>query len=361
MKKAALIEFNSYHDECLYSQIKFLDSAGYSLTLVVSSQIKDRASEYLDIPEDVIIFSPSDQKNLFSRISFILKLKKQLKKRGVKTVIFNTASSRLELILLSFLLKKRTDLFGILHNLKKVNHSFSQKLINKSLKNYFVLNDFLENSIKLKDKSIQLHSFYPIFFPTYEETTIKKPQEEIWISIPGKLDFERRDYYLVAEALQNIQSKSNLKILILGNSNSENPKNQEFLDFIETHNLQQQFVTFNYFLDNNTFHDYLKKSDFILIPLDSVGNNYSKYKIMGCYNQAFGYKKTLISPIGLDHIPDLKKHSIFYEDVESLAQAFNEIGENRGEKKEYSGTKWSFKTQKNNYISFLEKNQKEIK
>ena len=237
MKKAALIEFNSYHDECLYSQIKFLDSAGYSLTLVVSSQIKDRASEYLDIPEDVIIFSPSDQKNLFSRISFILKLKKQLKKRGVKTVIFNTASSRLELILLSFLLKKRTDLFGILHNLKKVNHSFSQKLINKSLKNYFVLNDFLENSIKLKDKSIQLHSFYPIFFPTYEETTIKKPQEEIWISIPGKLDFERRDYYLVAEALQNIQSKSNLKILILGNSNSENPKNQEFLDFIKTHNL----------------------------------------------------------------------------------------------------------------------------
>jgi len=361
MKKAALIEFNSYHDECLYSQIKFLDSAGYSLTLVVSSQIKDRASEYLDIPEDVITFTRFDQKNLFSRISFLLKLKKQLKKRGVKTVIFNTASSRLEIILLSFMLKRRTALFGILHNLKKVNHSFSQKLINKSIKNYFVINDFLENSIELEDKSIQLQSFYPIFFPIYEETSIKKPQEEIWISIPGKLDFGRRDYSLVAEALQQVNTKTNLKFLILGNSNSENPKNREFLDFIEAQNLQQHFVTFNYFLDNNTFHDYLKKSDFILIPLESVGNNYAKYKIMGCYNQAFGYKKTLISPIELNHIPDLKKHSIFYDDVESLAQVFNKIGENGGEKKEYSVTKWGFEAQKNNYISFLEKNQKEIK
>lgn len=357
MKKAALIEFNSYHDECLYSQIKFLDSAGYSLTLVVSSQIKDRVSEYLDILDNVITFTRSDQKNLFSRISFILKLKKQLKKRGVNTVIFNTASSRLEVILLSLMLKKRTALFGILHNLKKVNHSFSQKLINKSIKNYFVLNGFLENSIKLVDKSIQLKSFYPIFFPTYKETSIKKPQEEIWTSIPGKLDFGRRDYSLVAEAFQKLQSKSNLKILILGSTNTNDPKSKEFIEFIRKNNLQKNFVIFDSFLDNNVFHDYLKKSDYILIPLDAIGDNYAKNKIMGCYNQAFGYKKTLISPIGLSHIPDINNHSVLYDGAKGLSIVLEQISQGKGEKKKYLESKWSFEVQKNNYISFLEENQ----
>ncbi|MDF0715880.1 hypothetical protein PY092_06960 [Muricauda sp. 334s03] len=357
MKKVAIIEFNSYHDECLYSQMKFLDSAGFVQTLVVSSQIKDRASEYLGIPETVITFDRSHQKNFFSRISFLWKLKKQLKQKGVKTVIFNTASSRLEVILLSFLLKKRTALFGILHNLKKVNHSFSQKLINRSIKNYFVLNDFLEDSIELEDKSIQLQNFYPIFFPTYKETTIKKPKEEIWVSIPGKLDFGRRDYYLVAEALQKLQSKNNLKILILGSTNSNDPKSREFIDFLQKNKLQENFVIFDSFLDNDVFHDYLKKSDYILIPLDTIGDNYAKHKIMGCYNQAFGYQKTLISPIGLSHIPDMDKHSMLYNGAQGLSIVLEQISQGKGEKKEYLESKWSFEAQKNNYISFLEENQ----
>ncbi|MDF0706415.1 hypothetical protein [Flagellimonas okinawensis] len=357
MKKAALIEFNSYHDECLYSQIKFLDSAGYSLTLVVSSQIKDRASEYLDIPEDVITFDRSHQKNFFSRISFLWKLKKQFKRRSLKKIIFNTASSRLEVILLSFILKRQTALFGILHNLKKVNHSFSQKLINRSIKNYFVLNDFLEDSIPLEDKSIRLQSFYPIFFPNYEETILKKPKGEIWISIPGKLDFGRRDYYLVAEALQKTLSKSNLKILILGSTNSNDPRNGKFIEFLQKNDLQEHFMTFDSFLDNDVFHDYLKKSDYILIPLNIIGNNYAKHKIMGCYNQAFGYRKTLISPIGLSHIPDIDNHSILYDGAKGLSMVLEQISQGKAEKKEYPESKWSFEAQKSNYINFLEENQ----
>lgn len=357
MEKAALIEFNAYHDECLYSQIRFLHSAGYALTLVLSSQIRDRATEYLEIPKDVITFTHSHQKNFFSRIYFICKLKRELKRRGIKTVIFNTASSRLEVILLSFLLKKRVSLFGTLHNLKKVNHSFSQKLINKYIKNYFVLNDFLEDSIEIEDKSIRLKSFYPIFFPNYKKITIKKPAEDIWISIPGKLDFGRRDYYLIVEALQKLQSKSNLKILILGSTNSNNPKSREFIEFIQKNDFQENFMTFDSFLDNDAFHQYLKKSDYILIPLSVIGDNYAKHKIMGCYNQAFGYQKTLISPIGLNHIPDLENQSILYDGAKGLSKVLEQISQGKGEKKEYLESKWSFEVQKNNYISFLEENQ----
>lgn len=356
MTKVALVEFNPYHDECLYSQIKFLTDSGHSVTLVVSQQIHGRASEYIHLVEEVVIFQCSSQKNLFKRIVFTFGLKKLFGKNKVKTVVFNTASSRLEVILLSHLLKRKVKLFGILHNLKKVNHSFSQKLINKAIKKFFVLNDFLLDSVKLEDSSLQLKAFYPIFFPAYKSTAPAKPKEEIWISIPGKLDFGRRDYFLVAEALQRTQTKSNLKILLLGSTNSNDPKSQEFLDHVKTHDLQDNFIMFDAFLDNDTFHDYIKKSDYILIPLDSVGDNYAKHKIMGCYNQAFGYKKSLISPNGLEHIPDIESHSIFYSGVNGLAEVFEQISTGKSDKKEYVSKKWDFVEQKNRYITFLESN-----
>ncbi|MDC6384481.1 hypothetical protein D2V93_05815 [Flagellimonas taeanensis] len=356
MGKVALVEFNSYHDECLYSQIKFLTDSGHTVTLVISEQIHERASEYVRLAEEVIIFQRSSQKNLFKRIAFTLGLSRFFRKKMMETLIFNTASSRLEVILLSHLLKRKTKLFGILHNLKKVNHSFSQKLINKAIKKFFVLNDFLLDSVKLEDSSLKLGAFYPIFFPAYDSTAPAKPKEETWISIPGKLDFGRRDYFLVAKALEKTQAKSNLKILILGSTNVNDPKSQEFLDHIKTHDLQDNFITFDAFLDNDTFHDYIKKSDYILIPLDSVGDNYAKYKIMGCYNQAFGYKKTLISPIGLEHIPDMESHSIFFNGADGLSEIFAKMSNGKSDKKEYVSKKWDFAEQKNSYITFLESN-----
>jgi hypothetical protein len=357
MKKVAIVEFNSYHDECLYSQIKFLKHSGHEVTLVISQQIFDRADEYLQLVDDTIIYSKNSQNRFFNRIVFIGRLYRQLRKNRIQIAIFNTASSRLEVILLGHLLRRKVDLFGILHNLKKVNHSFSQKLINKAVKHFFVLNDFLQDSIPLKDNSIKIKSFYPIFFPEYENPLPVKPEDEVWISIPGKLDFGRRDYYLVAEALESMPTKTNLKILILGNTYLKEPKNKEFLEYLKERNLLDYFITFEDFLENDAFHGYLKNSDYILIPLRSVGDNYAKFKIMGSYNLAFGYEINLISPQGLEHIQDMASHSLFYEDAKELSEIFTKISNGEIGKKDYVSDKWTFKEQKNRYINFLENKQ----
>ncbi|WP_228235433.1 hypothetical protein [Allomuricauda sp. M10] len=354
MKKVALIEFNSYHDECLYSQIKFLKHAEYEVTLVVSQEIFERATEYLSEVDHTIFYSKISQKNLLNRIVFLARLYRKLRKKGIRTAIFNTASSRLEVILLSHLLKRKVALFGILHNLKKVNNSFSQKLINKAIKHFFVLNDFLMDSVTLQDNSIKIKSFYPIFFPEYENPLPVKPKDEVWISIPGKLDFGRRDYYLVAEALESMPIKDNLKILILGSTYLKEQKNNEFLEYLKERNLLNCFITFEDFLENDAFHGYLKNSDYILIPLRSVGDNYAKFKIMGSYNLAFGYGINLISPQGLEHIQDMASHSLFYENANELSEIFTKISNGEIGKKDYVSDKWTFKEQKNRYINFLE-------
>lgn len=354
MAKVALVEFNPYHDECLYSQMKFLGESGHSVLLVVSQQIHERGGKLIPMAEHTVIFRQSSQKNLFTRMAFIFGLNRLLARHKVEALVFNTASSRGEVILLGHLMKGRTKLFGILHNLKKVNHSFSQKLINRAIKKFFVLNDFLSDAVPLDDPSIRLKSFYPIFFPEFQNTVPPKPKEEVWISIPGKLDFGRRDYYLVARALVQTRAKSNIKILVLGSASLEDPKIKEFLEFIKIHGLQDHFVTFDAFLEEGAFHGFLKKTDHILIPMESVGDDYAKYKIMGCYNQAFGHKIGLITPVGLGHIPDLKAHSILYQGVDGLSKVLENLNDRKIDKKNYASKKWDFEEQRNNYISFLE-------
>nr|WP_299069749.1 hypothetical protein [uncultured Allomuricauda sp.] len=355
MKNAVLIELNSYHDECLYSQIRFLKDSNYTVMLIINAQIFERAEEYLHLAKHVIIYDHRSVKNFLNKIVWTLKQYLYIKKNGADIVIFNTASSRLEVILLSTLLKRKVKLFGILHNLKKVNHSLSQKLINKAIKKYFVLNDFLENSVLIEDKSIELQSFYPIFFPKYNTVSLLKPRDEIWISIPGKLDFNRRDYDLIVEALVMMNSRENLKFVILGNTNSENLRNSVFLKQLKVNNIHENFILFDYFIENSLFHEYIAKSDYILLPLKSVGDNYSKYKIMGNYNLAFAHKKSLICPKGLEHIDDIHEHSTFYEDGIELSKILKNILDDREiYKTKYDSIKWEFKEQQNKYIGFIE-------
>ncbi|MBS9461558.1 hypothetical protein KIM67_03990 [Flagellimonas sp. 389] len=356
MKKVALIEFNAYHDECIYSQIKFLKESQYLITLIVSPQILERSNEYLHLVEKSVVYDGKSTKNILERINKIFKLSEYLSKNKVETVVFNTASSRLEVIVLSNLLKGKANLFGILHNLKKVNDSLSQKLINRAIKKFFVLNDFLLDSIDLKNQSIELGSFYPIFFPEYTTSSISKPKKEIWINVPGKLDFNRRDYDILTDALLQIKPVENIKILILGKTNGSEEKNKQFLEKIKSNGVRDNFILFDSFIENALFHEYISKSDYVLLPLKHVGENYSKYKIMGSYNLAFAYRKNLISPKGLSHIEDFNLHAVFYNDVGELAKVLKNICKNSEKYKQpYDGEKWNFEAQKNKYINFLEK------
>lgn len=352
MKKVAIIEFNSYHDECLYSQILFLKESAYTVIIVANNQIYERTKEYSYLIENKILF---DNKSIgvLKRLKETFKLAKILLNKEVDTVLFNTASSKLEVILLSNLLKGKVNLVGILHNLKKMNHSTSQKLINKAIKKFFVLNDFLLDSVNMKDQSVKLSSFYPIFFPKYNTNTISKSKEEIWISIPGKLDFNRRDYNILTDALLNVRSKQNLKILILGKTDWSQEKNKRFLEDIDSKGVLENFMLFDSFIKNAVFHEYIAKSDYILLPLKSVGENYSKYKIMGSYNLAFSYGKTLVSPKGLSHIIDINLHSVFYSDAKELSNVLEDISNNpEKNKKSYYNQKWDYEFQKKDISIF---------
>ncbi len=354
-KKIALIELTSYHEECLYSQIQFLIKSNYDLTLILNPKNNSNI-EFYGVPrKNIVLFNPRSSSFILKRITNWFSLYRFIIKSDFKKVIFNTASSNKEVIALTKYLPKRIKCYGIIHNLKKLNRSTSQKIVSQRITKYYVLNDFLTNSADIENDNIKLSSFYPIFFPQYDSEQVPKNNDQIWICIPGELNYKRRDYEVILNALSYLAPTDHLKIILLGKMDYKKPDTVQFLKHAEQLGLLKYFVTFDNFIPNMVFHEYIKKSEYIMAPVSLTEQNYLAYKITGAYNLAFAYKKPLICPKELIVIPDLQLTSYFYENAKNLSQLLEQISEGTlNPKTYYDNPKWSFKAQQKKYLDLLE-------
>lgn len=352
--KIALIELTPSHEECIYSQVNYLKDAGYNITLIIHPKLRNQILRYESLIDCLKIYDFDSSNSLVKNLKQIANLYNFLISENFEKVIFNTASSKKEIIILTHLLpKKGIKCFGTIHNLNKLNHSFSQKLISRNIKKYFVINDFLLESIKIKDKSISLESYYPIFFPKYENQKIHTKKDELWICVPGELDYKRRDYDLLIDVAKNIKD-NRLKFIILGKANKAKEDVQHFFSRIEQLKLKENFILFNSYVENQQFHSYVANSDYIMSPVDIKTDNYLKYKITGAYNLAFSYRKPLLCDSNFKVIDDLNENSIFYENQNQLEKTLRHLIKDRLSKENmYCNPKWEYKYQKRKYLNFL--------
>lgn len=354
-----LIELTKYHEECLYSQIKFLKDSGYRITLIIHPSVKSQIAPYIHLLDRVETFNFDSSVFFLRRAKRFLQLYYFIKKQKINTIIFNTASSKKEIIFLCLFLNRKIKCIGTIHNLKKINHSFSQKLISKIITDYFVINDFLLSSVKLNNQDLNIESYYPIYFPEYQLKNLDKKPHENWICIPGELDYKRRDYNLILEVAKNFKNNHNIKFVVLGKVDKKNADAIDFFSKVELNELTKKFIVFESFVDNVTFHSYLKISDFIMVPVITTKKDYLKYKITGAINLAFAHQKPLICNSKLRLLEDLKENSLFYNDEKDLTQLLKTIANGKSPQMQlYRNKKWNYNFQKEKYISFLGQNSK---
>ncbi len=340
--KIALIELGSFHDECLYSQALFLGKKEIEVTLFCNKKLKQRLKHCESIIE--IVYLDLDSK--LKKYKAILKIWNSIRNQGFQKVVFNTAESNIyKLIRLPF--PKSVELIGILHNAYKLKNRKKQRTIDKRIHKYFTLNDFVSST--LKDENLttnKISSIYTIFYPEFKKR-IRKPKNEIWITIPGVIALDKRDYY----SLIDIHLPKNVKLILLGRS--DNSKGDEFLNRLNTFDSYDNIIIFDSFIDNDLFFDYIKNSDFIL-PLIHPNNEsfpqFLKYKISGSYNLAFGFKIPLLMESSFSYIEDFKNNAIFYKHQE-LNNLLNSLV--LTQKEMYNDEKWDFEYQQRNYLNFI--------
>ena len=346
----AVVELGDSHEECLSSSLYFL-SQQYQVDLYINGVPWQRCQEDLQAYCHKVQVIDS-KKGIVSGIDS-LRLALQLQKQAYKAVFLNTAQGRIKFFCL-FSLFNRSKFVGLLHNVQKLQKGFGQQLISNKVKHYLVLNDYLQpHAQALTNKPVS--SFYPIFFPQQRRMPIKKPQEQVWISIPGRVDYKRRDYQALIGLAQRLKNHPQYKFLILGNIQASEDGRQLAQD-IQKLDLSNQFICFNSFVSTPMFLGYIQASD-IVLPLISPKvtdfDKYLRYKITGSWNMAFAFQKPLlVDPAFMQHA-DFQENAVAFNLQASEQELIEQIRACR-HINGYQAPKWKRDFQQQNLLRCFE-------
>ncbi len=341
--KVALVELASTHTECMPAQIKFLQDGNCHVTIICTEDIKHRVKPFG--ANELIVLPPPG----LSKAS-IAKFYEIINQIRFDRVIFNTAQGSLAAIFNDLQVWPK-GLTGILHNADRLKRSKRQNRISKYVKKYLVLNDYLLPAKPIKD--LLFESFYPIFFDCDNIPEVDKLPNEIWISIPGSIEFKRRDYKGLFRLLRKMKVSRHIKFLLLGVLKDDVTGN--FIrKNIKREHLEHQFRVWNASIPDKEYYAYMLASDYVL-PLLHKGsrgfNDYKKHKISGAFNMAFGFQKPLIIDQNFKGISDFDENAIFYK-KSKLIELLNSL-ENYDLADLYQDKKWSYEYQKQNYLKFV--------
>lgn len=351
MKVITIIEAFS-HAECIYSQVLFIKKAGYTVHFIGNIDLKERIKSF---GFDSYLFFEEKE---FKQLKTAYKIKNAIVRQNSKYVIFNTAQGNFVRLLSLLPFPKDIRFVGLMHNTKKLHSSFSQKIINRRIKKYFVLNQYITASQKKKLDNIQLQEFYPIYFPEFKVVNLPKQKNEIWITIPGAVEVHRKDYLGFLDIIKDKSCLAdNIKFIFLGRCKMTEGKGKEVMEYVKKYNLEDKIQLFTNFINDDLFHSYLLNSDFIMPLIHPLQNNYTDFlesKISGSFNLGFAYKKPFLCYEDYREYEDFKFNALFYNSS-NLLSLLKDISRNNFSypREMYSNSKWNFNAQQSNYLGFL--------
>lgn len=316
MRNVALIELNSYHGECLYSQLRYLKASECTVILFCDKRQESSVSEFAHLADEVCFWD-------MKKLSVLLRLRKILIERNVETVVFNTLHGGRVLKLMLMPFPKRMSFYGTIHNIRKMSDSFGQRLICRRVKGVYVLAEYLKPTFK-KLSALPCEAYSSsLTMEKHVDSRNVKPDDVIWAVIPGSIEYKRRDYDKLLE-LANRTSDS-VKFILLGNSRKGD--GQDFISRIAPELREKRFVIFDKFVDNDTFESYITQADYLL-PLITEGtpiaDDYMYYKISGTFILAKTYGVPMLLHESFGRLNDFDYPAEYYTTEEELLKLMHE-------------------------------------
>lgn len=285
-KRVAILEVGGSHDECILSQLIGLKKVGAWVVFCGSREMFFKNStfdQYVDEFYEVIL-----PHSMFGDFFAMVRLNKWFAGNNIDIVIANTAQGG-HVRNLCLTSSSKVKFFGIIHTIKMLEKSFTQSLISKKIKDYFVLNDTLRK-YAVKNPGVQLHTFYPLSYPSFD-AVVEKPPGEFWISIIGGVEFRRKDLHGFVEMAAS--TPGHVRFFFLGKSNPSSEEVKQFEQQLEVYKLTHRVRLFNDFVGEEEFDAHLKQTDAVF-PLVHPGtpsaDEYFSRQISGAVNVAFSYK-----------------------------------------------------------------------
>lgn len=306
--KAAIIEPGSSHEECMDSWLLFLQPE-YECDIIASDEVMQRIG-HLQANQKIIF---AEQSSSWKKAWIVYQI---LRKNQYDVVIFNTCQGNVVRNICWLPKPKKTKYIGLVHDGSKLLNSGTQKIISKKIHQYFVLAQYIAQNIQKQNTKIKVDWIY-LIFNQRNLIPIQKNSEEVWITVPGRIQASRKNYAQLLEDLNSDAIPSNWRILILGSLEPDKDAyHAQLAKSIENHPRKDQIVMFSGFIAYEDYESYIAKSDFIL-PYNNSNDaaiwQYDQYRITGAYASAFGKKIPLILPKKQKATIDFQESAYFYD------------------------------------------------
>lgn len=350
-KKILIIEFSPSHSEILYSQWLFAKQSGYQISLLCDITYRDKS--ILEAFDHVYDFVLSE--SLWKRYLIQAKqVRDIIIKNKFDFVVFNTVNGNFLRFLSLLPFPKQIQFLGIVHIKKKLDTSFSLKVISRWIKKYYILSDYILD-FPIQNKAIQFESFYSIYFPEFPacQLPIIKQPNELWIVVPGgiAIGYKKNQYQALFDLLLKAEIPSRIKFVIIGRYFENKAEVIAMLQQIQRKN--NSVIFFEESLADPIFHQFIKESDFVM-PLI---HNDIDCQISGGFSLAYAYKKPLLCHEQLNAYAEFRENAIFYND-NNLLEILRQLSETGLpedlQQRMYRDDRWNFETQRARYINFLQ-------
>lgn len=379
-ERIALIEFDSSHDECLLTQINALKKRNCWVVLVTNECIRNRNQHLEPLVNEWIDIDPRGTGLTGTAIGdalIIRRLMRKLKTEKIDRAIFNTAQGGHVRNACLFSLFRKIEFVGIIHTIRKFQGSFTQKVIHLKIKKYFVLGEFLVQSVlstplnqqdslqdqqtktKLIERSrtqrskLKIETFYPLDFPSIP--TLFELDYQTHISLIGTVENRRKDLDGFVSLIQ--QCSPEVTFSFLGKADPSNTEVIEFKEKLDEINCLNRVEFFENFINFETINRILRKSTAILPlihPNTSSAKEYFRNQIPGAMTIALGYKIPLLLHESFRMIEELNPASVYYE-LDTFIASLNELKSNeKNIRKTMELTeKYTSEHQQNTFLKFV--------
>lgn len=316
--KVLLAELGGSHIEVLYTLVHVLHMKGHEVFLACNKNLAGLIREKEKLSG--IFLLPDDIRGVAMQVQALRTIRGAIRDNHIDTLILGTTEIKPVRYLLPFL--PRVNIIGIVHNSAKLNSSAAFKYFYPiRIRKYFVLGDYIRRNITGLSEE-RVFAYYPVYFPKpVDRVALTKPSHEKWIIIPGAVRSERKDYILLLRKIHEHGLPENIRLVLLGKSYEGEREIDALIRGVNAR--EERIVTFDEYLDFDTFHEYLSKADFVL-PLLKITADlfYDDKRISGAFNLAYGYRLPLLLPGTFRKNTDPAPFAIYYRTIDELYEIF---------------------------------------
>jgi hypothetical protein len=304
----AIVEFSHSHLDCARAQVLFLKRAGIPVHLVLPASSAGQISHHE--PPDHLYLLPTAP-GFRGHWTKVLALREYVRSQGIRTVVFNTAEGN---DVRDYCLIASADVLhaGTLHHTNKLRGSFTQRLISRKVRRYFVLMDFLLEGLPHVD-GLRFSSFIPLFDPVCASPPLIKPDNEFWVCVPGEFEYRRRDYLGLAEELRTKELDKSIRLIFLGSAGNRDGEN--FRTLLAGSKHAAQCTLFADHVPGPLFDNYLRLADLflpLLHPSTPIYQNYRQFQTSGTFFLAYSAGTPMLCDDSWQEIPLFQQTALFY-------------------------------------------------